>query len=397
MSESIIAHIATHSTNIGDGALIDGLQNKLKQSVDRELLFLNEDLMDFTLYRCKRFDSSYVDWLNKSADLLIIGGGGMIDGGKKNANSGLALPFDLNVFSRLKIPVIFYAVGHNLFPGQRFYHKEKLRATIRATVDNNGLFSVRNDGSKKRLQMLFDDPLPEVWSVPDPGLYVSTRKCFIPQIRDDTYNILLQLAGDNLDLRFRRTSSPVQVFSHIVGIGKDPLTQFLRGLQSALEQLASEFKINIILTPHLTRDLKIISEFVSKLGKKFERSVLDTYGVLRGREYAPHFFEIYRQADLVLGMRGHSVIAAVGLDTPVIALASHPKVEGFMEECGLEEYIVDVRDPDLKDRIYSLSKRLLQDPSDWKAKRQKAMMRFEAETAEFNREVIRRLPELGVS
>jgi len=394
MSENIIAHIATHSTNVGDGALIDGLQNKLKQLVDRQLLFLNEDLMDFTLYRHKRFDYSYVNWLNRSADLLIIGGGGMIDGGKKNVGSGLALPFDLKVFSKLKIPAIFYAVGHNLFPGQRFYHKEKLRATIRATVDNNGLFSVRNDGSKKRLQILFDDPLPEVWSVPDPGLYVTTRKCLIPQIRGNTYNILLQLAGDNLNRRFRRTSSTVRLFSRIVSAGMDPLAQFLTGLQSALEQLASEFEINIILTPHVTRDLKIMSEFIAKLGKKFERSVLNVYGVLRGKQYAPNFFEIYRQVDLVLGMRGHSIIAAVGLDTPVIALSSHAKVEGFMEECGLKEYIVGVRDPDLKERIYSLSKRLLQDPSDWKAQRRKAMMRFEAETAEFNREIIRRLPKL---
>lgn len=49
---------------------------------------------------------------------------------------------------------------------------------------------------------------------------------------------------------------------------------------------------------------------------------------------------------LVIGMRLHSLIFAVGTETSVIALAYDPKVSGFMESLKLSDFTVDIKNVD---------------------------------------------------
>lgn len=58
-----------------------------------------------------------------------------------------------------------------------------------------------------------------------------------------------------------------------------------------------------------------------------------------------YFFDAYKKASVVIGMRGHSVICGVGLNTPTIALSSHSKVKGFMNMVGLSDRVIDMADP----------------------------------------------------
>ena len=74
-----ILHIACHHTNIGDGALIAGIQRSL-QSIEPDLEFVNEDLMaSRSFWGQTDYDADFFARAEREYDLIIVGGGGLID------------------------------------------------------------------------------------------------------------------------------------------------------------------------------------------------------------------------------------------------------------------------------------------------------------------------------
>ena len=68
------------------------------------------------------------------------------------------------------------------------------------------------------------------------------------------------------------------------------------------------------------------------------------------------------KSDLVIGMRGHSVICAVGLRVPCVAISTHAKVSGFMRKCALDHW--SIPGPDHFERtVRQACQQLLDDPS----------------------------------
>jgi len=67
-----------HTTNIGDGALVRGIQYTLPQDIQTDIRFVDHCITDFLKYDKLKFDDQYVEWLNNNANLLLIGGGGLI-------------------------------------------------------------------------------------------------------------------------------------------------------------------------------------------------------------------------------------------------------------------------------------------------------------------------------
>jgi polysaccharide pyruvyl transferase WcaK-like protein len=45
--------------------------------------------------------------------------------------------------------------------------------------------------------------------------------------------------------------------------------------------------------------------------------------------------------DLVVGLRLHSLILSAAMGVPVVGLNYDPKIEGFMEYAGMEDYVSD--------------------------------------------------------
>ncbi len=146
-----------------------------------------------------------------------------------------------------------------------------------------------------------------------------------PEVAPDRINLLLQLAGDRVIRRFgwRRGA-------------------FMGRLAALLEELVTRREIHVLLCPHLLDDLPLYTELLSRVPKRIQREAMSLTPVLNGAGAAPGFFDRYRRADLVLGMRGHSVICAVGVGTPVLGLGSHDKVGGFLHEVGLADWAVDL-------------------------------------------------------
>jgi hypothetical protein len=133
-----IIHIAMHTTNIGDCALVKGIQYTLPQDLQTDIRFVDHCITDLLKYGKLKFDDQYVEWLNNNANLLLIGGGGLIS--EKNYLPTILPP---DVIYRLKLPIVVYAVGHNLFDGERLKNPAALSALIGQIRELGGLFSVR--------------------------------------------------------------------------------------------------------------------------------------------------------------------------------------------------------------------------------------------------------------
>jgi len=332
-----VKHLATHSTNIGDGALVNGIRETLDKDIKFQLNFVNDCMMHYDNFLGdKKLDSEWVSDLNNNFDLLVVGGGGMIDGSRRNKNTGFAFNMELDLVQKISIPIVFYGLGFNLFTSQIFHNKKKLIESLNFFLNKkNVLFSVRNDHSKKRLEEFIGYTSEKIIEIPDPGMFAKAKIKKSDLISESQFNILIQLAGDNISSRLnlpnvRYLRKLIAPFTHL------KLKKQLGLILESLIKLPNSENINFILSPHLLRDVKINSSFISLIPNRIQRFNFCMTPILKGGGSSSDFFSIYKNCDMVIGMRGHAVICSVGLGTPIIALSSHPKVRGFMESIGLD-------------------------------------------------------------
>ena len=155
-----IMHVACHLTNIGDGALIAGLQTSLRRTRN-DLHFTNIDLMrSANWWGEQRFDERFFRQAD-GHDLLLVGGGGLINAGTRDVRSGFTFDADPTALRASRVPTVFYAIGVNLFGGEKLAHPNALSIfldTVRDAPDRF-LFTLREDGSLERLQQLLNREL----------------------------------------------------------------------------------------------------------------------------------------------------------------------------------------------------------------------------------------------
>ncbi len=384
-----IWHVATHTTNIGDGALVSGIHRTIREDWEMPVDFISDCLMKYENYMGdKKYNNDLVDRINDCADLLLIGGGGMLDGGRGDKNAGMGFDLPLELLKKIRVPVVYYAVGFNLFDNQIYWNIGKLKKYIEFIVSQpNMLFAVRNDGSYERLYDAFGGRVNGFIEVPDPGLYVPTVDSEHPELLDDKVNILIQLAGDN---PFSRYSS--EFWKYMPALGKMLLrkrqNKQLRKLGIALQNISVQHDVNYVLCPHLVRDLTVNGQFISSIERGFSRFSFNSTGIQRGVEAARNFFDIYKKASLIIGMRGHSVICGVGLNTPTIALTSHSKVKGFMEKVGLSDRIIDISDPRIVERLEKMVLSVLENAVEEKNKLKNIYEECRLKTRKFNQSIL---------
>lgn len=387
-----VAQIAKSSHNIGEGALINGFQSAFKKDFNGDIHFTCIDRKLFQSIQGLEFDSgsiqlvfddNYASYLSNTFDLLVIGGGGILQTGLYENLGGLVLAGTLSSLKSLSIPWVIYAAGDNRFSSSDpFNYANEFTQLVDISSRCNSLVSMRNDLSKER----FSDILPEyildqISTIPDPGLYVSTSKLPNPLIIRGKRNIIIQLAGDRLSKRFS------SILPNAVNV-------FLEALSSVCLDLANEFDVNYILAPHIPADFPLITQFLeictqkSFKGSGFVRECFDISCCTRGFSRAPYFFSMYEQADLAIGMRGHAAICSVGLSTPFISLNTHPKVSGFLDSMGLSDYIVDPFYPDFKSSLSSLCSLLLNDSSLWYSIRDMSYSKCQITTSEFHQRIL---------
>lgn len=341
-----IAHIASHSINVGDGAIINGIQESFRDYLfllNKGVKFTPIDIVDFI--NPEPFTAEQLD--SGGYDLIIVGGGGTIDGARRE-ESGFAFRMTPEELRKLRTPIAFCGIGHNLFNGRDLQNGERLREFIETCGEIGIPFSVRNDQSLQRLCREFGIGIGRTIDViPDPGFYINTGVATSSALPfNGRRKVMLQFSADNLGARFGN---------------EDMLREVMNTVLTQVYDAAESRNLDIVFAMHTTPDLFLAATAISAIQSANNSFVRDRVRVLEigsaGR--ARDFFSNYKECDLVIGMRGHSVICATGLGTPVIALSTHPKVEGYMQELGLTRWTVT---PQTLDKLGILIEELLNNP-----------------------------------
>lgn len=307
-------HVYARYYNFGDYALGIGVRNLFSKYFNPEMLFKLNDVHSLV------FDENTVEQLNSSADLLLVGGGGLIHG---FAGDKWMLRIPDELIPKIKIPFIVYGVGYNQFRGEGDIHP-LIVENIRNIQENCLSFSVRNDGSRDEMLKLGLD-LPEV---PDPGFFVDGDYPR-PPIEGDF--VLLQLAND---MKHARGFDDSVLLSHL-----DEICRYL---------LRKGYKV--VLCPHVRTDDILGRQLITRMGNPEGISSWDWFDIMRD-ENNYKGLAYYKHAKLVIGMRGHAQICAAGMLTPVITLVNHRKHLDLIKKQQLPEHYVEVTDPRLSDKV----------------------------------------------
>ena len=184
-----IAQLASYDVNVGDNIAIYNIRRVLSSLVDDKIYWTDVNIASFheinnSIKPCKEMLKKISD----ENDMLIIGGGGLIEGDSGKHATHWKLPFNEEILAEINIPILCFAAGINYFrnwPGI----SDKGIENIKLFADKCSLFSLRNDGSVDLFREFSDQPVEEV---PDPGL-VFDNLLQIPR-RTEINNGFLQTA-----------------------------------------------------------------------------------------------------------------------------------------------------------------------------------------------------------
>lgn len=310
-----ILHTYCLNYNIGDYALGMGVKNLLRENLD-------VDLIGNTNIQGRTFDEYYInEVVNKKYDLLVIGGGGIIHGA--HWPNGWFWLINQDLIKQIKIPFIVYGVGYNYWEEEGGMPNHGIKH-LKETFDRSAFFSVRNDGSYKRI---LDQTGIDATVIPDPGFHVGLNTEFT-RFEKDKY-VIIQLANDKPESRFGSL---------------EKRDKFISELRETILELAKKYKV--ILVPHVLDDVELSYQVSKDIGNT---EVLD-FGKY-AFDHSNEMIGYYKYAEFVIAMRGHGQILPIGFNVPVIALENHPKHRGLMEELNLLKYNVKIDDENFRKNL----------------------------------------------
>lgn len=366
-----IWHIGAWNRNIGDWSLAHSMHRMLREQSLYSLTFHMVDSQR------TYFHQGLVDQMNEEADLILIGGGGLIFHRPEDESvSGWSFSIECEKLDQLRKPVVVYGLGYNQFAFNAPPFPETTWCHLRKLREKAEFFTVRDSWTQEILKGkgIASDVIP------DPGICVYDRP--VPFTKEKP-TIAVNLAGDRLDQRYSQPEHHA------------PLTEALgRALKNCVD-----YGYRVLLIPHLSLDnTEYRYQFPDLFPPGTCRNAREEYPYLYAPEgeslypHVPFFTNLYRQVDLVLGMRLHSCILSLGCGTPFIPLGTHPKLKWLCEDIGITRYALPMVSPsyDTTAKMTEVLMKALLDPllrSETERARDQAIRELRA----FNEEVLRLL------
>lgn len=312
-----VYHAYAKYYNFGDHALAYGVKNVFLEYFNAQTRFKDIDIHETV------FDKKTIEKINRFADILIVGGGGLIH--TFGSKFWLFNLDDKNI-KLLKTPVCFFGVGYNNFNSTKL-HKGAIK-NIKLLKKKALSFSIRNDGSKERLDNIglsFEE-------IPDPGFFVDGNH---PRPKIEGDYVILQIANDAANERNTNNNT------------------FLQNMVELCKYLIHN-NYTVVLTPHCFPDIDVSNKIVQIIQspKVFSWNWFDIIredNVSKGLGY-------YKYAAFVIAMRGHAQICPIGMGVPVITIINHPKHLGLLQKLNMMNLWVAVTDQNFMIKIKSLIK-----------------------------------------
>ena len=276
--------------------------------------------------------------MNATAGLIVGGGGLFLPDTAPNGNSGWQWNVTDDVLARIDVPLVVFAVGYNMFPGQTFAGGRFARS-LRTLVERSIFVGLRNHGSVDRVRELLPGHLADrVGWQPCPTTITDLLPD--PPGRADPAgsptepgDVLLNCAFDRAGRRFG-----------------DDYGTFLGQLRDWV--VDTRERVDVRYAAHCVDDQRLVGDLRREYG--ITLPVIPMYD-----HSSAQIHERYRRARLVVGMRGHAAMIPFGCRTPIISLISHPKLGYFLDDIGRPEWGIAVQDPHLARRLRELTGYLL--------------------------------------
>ncbi len=329
-----LIHLANfNSTNIGNGALINGLESAMEEDLPRSIEWLREPWDDYT-FKLLDFDQDFVDKVNQS-DGLIVGGAVTFNGRDYNNRTGTRFELPFELWPKLIKPVVFYGLSYRHWQGQTYHHLERFTETInRIVASDTMLLTLRNDGTREWLKAVTGIESEKILEVPDPALFVQPGDGEYVELRDGVPNIMVSFNDEDAIHRFDER----YLVSGKVSLSRDHVVD---QLVTALGLLADEYPTaNFILVPHYFDDYRMMSDFLDRIPPKLAHQRMVSTGLCRVKGTA-EFYGRYTHADLAISMRVHSMSPCIGLGTPMVAFTTQNRMTDFMDNIGLNDLYVN--------------------------------------------------------
>lgn len=368
--------------NLGDEMILEGLLTSLRSVVPQaEITVLTGNPKEtlerygekFGIKVAKKFaagiksfalSGSATSKIVKECDWFILGGGGLFGG--LNFRANLIWAIQALMAYRFKKPVIMY--GQSI--GEVRW--KIIRWLMRKIFQKAELIAVRDEDSKEQLKKL--GVKKKIYLVPDLGFRLSQGT--IPTTRANTPTTTHTHAS---------TQSTTSIFASrptlLVALRQMPdLSQhFKHYIAEFLDWLISEhnYKIKFIdFQQGKEGDDKLHKEIAAMMKTKFPHGsspeITPLVNATRlhidapsGNHTIADLLHEFSRADLILGMRLHSIITAIKTKTPFIAISYAPKVSNFLQTASLQKYSInhDVLD---FEKLKSIFERIEKDRMDIK-------------------------------
>lgn len=338
--------IAGWNRNVGDWVLNYNLHRLLNKQAKKFGLFFKFYPLDG---QRTFFHRGLVDQMNEEADLVMVGGGGLIFHRPADQSvSGWAFNISIPDLKRIKKPIVVYSLGNNKFAYGINKFPPITSKHLKELQKKSVFFSVRANGVKNDLIKDFGLNPKKIEVIPDPGMFLHDRPITLPIKRSRGPLIAVNLAGDRPRFRYPQPAEKNEKY-------------FRQVLKSALLRCVKELNAQILFLPHLTDvDLDAYADFKKVFPKG---NIFNSYEELpflytpAGELLTPHvpfFTNIYRQIDLMLGMRLHSCIFAYGASKKFMPLGGQDKLRHFVEDIGVPDYTIELteRKVDTADSVF---------------------------------------------
>ena len=282
------------------------------------------------------FDLERARWANENLDAIVIGGGGLfLPDTAPNGNSGWQWNVTDEALDELRIPIVVYTVGYNLFPGQSFFG-DRFETSAKKLIEKAEFVGLRNHGS-----------VDSVSHVVGPALAPKIE--FLPCVTTVYGPLTGRVRSEEGSRAMDGASRPI-AYLNIAFDRKD--LRFGDGYEAFVDELAAFInavsdRVEVRCLTHAKTDERIAHDLRRSHGVRIRVEALQ----LMEPDAA---LDLLERAAVVVGMRGHAGMIPFGVGTPIVSIISHMKLRFFLDDIKHPEWGVDADDRQLGSKLTML-------------------------------------------
>lgn len=370
--------VASFDGNIGDIANHTGFRQSIKKHSENLVEFENLEMRNFYQnWGIMRFDDSFVELANKY-DLLIFGGGGFFQTNVINSSTGVTIDLSPEVLSKIKSPILFNCLGIGESNTSIKQCEDKFGKFLKYLTDScQYMVTVRNDNSYEQIKKLYGEELQKkILKVPDGGFFCKPISFPHAEISKGYKNIAINVACDRSDIRYPGGNYLSQ---------EEFVNEFS---EYCIRVLKTREDTKIIFVPHIYSDYEILMKIIQKIPDRYVRIRICCAACLNGRETnGLNNFDIYQNADLVVGMRYHANVVSIGMNVPTLGIMNLDAHIKLYDDIGIQHRCIPSNIGGFSEKLYTKTLEILDDPSPYKAENRIISNRLESENISYIRQI----------